>query len=81
MELGYSYLLNTKMENLIKYIIYPKLFFELISKNKMHIFNEKQIEIDNKYELLMNDEKTNKLVPLIILNVEMQKSLITLIKY
>ena len=69
-ELGYSYLLNTKMENLIKYIIYPKLFFELISKNKMHIFNEKQIEIDNKYELLMNDEKTNKLVPLIILNVE-----------
>ena len=68
-ELGYSFLLNTGIKNIINYILYPKLFFELMS-NQIRIFNEQQIELDNKYELLMKDEETNNLVPLIILEVE-----------
>jgi len=70
LELGYSCLLNTKLEKLSNYILFPKLFFGLMSKNQMQIFNEQQIDLDNKYELLMSDEKTNKLVPLTVLNVE-----------
>ena len=70
LELGYSFLLNTKLEKLSNYILYPKLFFGSMSKNQMQILNDQQIELDNKYELLMNDEKTNKFIPLTVLNVE-----------
>ena len=69
-ETGYSYLLNTKLENLSNYILYPKLFFQLISKNRIQILNEQLIDVNNKYELLMTDEKTNKLVPFTTLTVE-----------
>ena len=69
-ESSFSFLLNAKLENMINYILYPKLFFQLISKNQMQILNEQEADLNNKYELFMNDEKTNKLVPLTILIVE-----------
>ena len=70
LETGFSYLLNSKLEKIFNYILYPKLFFQLISKNQMHILNEQQVDINNKYELLILDDKTNQLVPLTILKVE-----------
>ena len=36
----------------------------------MHTLNEQQVDINNKYELLILDDKTNQLVPLTILKVE-----------
>ena len=67
---GISFLLNSKLESMLKYILYPKLFFQIISKNQIHIFNEQQVDLDEKYELLGKDDKTNKLIPLTILSVE-----------
>ena len=67
---GISYLLNSKLESMLNYILYPKLFFQLISKNQIQILNEQQVDLDEKYELLGRDDKTNKLVPLTILSVE-----------
>jgi hypothetical protein len=67
---GISYLLNSKLESMLNYILYPKLFFQLISKNQIQILNEQQVDLDEKYELLGLDDKTNKLIPLTILIVE-----------
>ena len=69
-ELGISYLLNSKLEKMINYILYPKLFFQLIFKNQIQILNDKEIDFDKKYELLAKDEKTDKLIPLTTLIVE-----------
>ena len=69
-ESGFSYLLNTKLESMINYILYPKLFFQLILGNEIQISNEQQIDLNKKYELSAKDEKTDKLIPLTILIVE-----------
>ena len=69
-ELGISYLLNSKLESMINFILYPKLFFQLIFKNQIQVLNEQQIDFDKKFELLTKDEKTDKLVPLTTLIVE-----------
>ena len=69
-ESGFTYLINSKLENMLNYILYPKLFFQMISKNQIQILNEQQVDLDEKYELLGLDDKTNKLIPLTILIVE-----------
>ena len=60
----YSNLLSSKFDKIKDYILYPKKFFEIISKNIMITFNEQPLDVNEIYEIYTKDEKSEKLIPL-----------------
>jgi len=78
LDSGYSCVLNAPLEEIRKYILFPKLFFHIISKDMIFLINEQEIELDRRYEIFSKDEKTSENVLLTELIIE---SLIITEKY
>ena len=70
LEVGFSFALTANLDQLRKYILYPKLFFEIISKGMLIILKEEEIEIDKKLELYTKSENSKDIIPLTILIVD-----------
>jgi hypothetical protein len=69
LERSYSCLIDTSLDEAWKYVSHPKLFYEIISKDKIYVLKEGQINIDSPVELFVKDN-SSKLVPLTTLNVQ-----------
>ena len=70
LETGCTCILNSTLEKVKKYVLYPKLFYQIISKEMIFTLNEKEISLDRKYELFSKSEKTSEITPLTVLIVE-----------
>ena len=70
LDSGYSCLLNAPLDQVRKYILFPKLFFQIISKEKIFVINEKEIEIDGRYEIFSRDENSSENVLLTEIIIE-----------
>jgi hypothetical protein len=55
LDSGYSCVLNASMDQIRKYILFPKLFFQIISKEMIFVLNEQEIGIDRRYEIFARD--------------------------
>ena len=60
MDNGYSCVLNAPMDEIRKYILFPKLFFQIISKEMIFIVNEQEIGLDRRYEIFSRDTNSSK---------------------
>jgi len=60
LDLGYSCVLNAPLDQVRKYILFPKLFFQIISKEMIFVINEKEIALDRRYEIFSKNEKTSE---------------------
>ena len=67
---GYSCVLNAPMDQVRKYILFPKLFFQIISKEKIFVINEQEIAIDGRYEIFSRDENSSQNVLLTEIIIE-----------
>lgn len=70
LDMGYSCVLNAPLDQVRKYILFPKLFFQIISKEMIFVINEKEIALDRRYEIFSRDEKTSENILLTELIVE-----------
>jgi len=70
LDMEYSCVLNAPLDQVRKYILFPKLFFQIISKEMIFVINEKEIALDRRYEIFSRDEKTSKNILLTELIVE-----------
>ena len=43
LDSGYSYVLNAPLDQVRKYILLPKLFFQIISKDMIFVINEQKL--------------------------------------
>ena len=60
LDMEYSCVLNAPLDQVRKYILFPKLFFQIISKEMIFVINEKEIALDRRYEIFSRDEKTSE---------------------
>lgn len=60
LDSGYSCLLNAPLDQVRKYILFPKLFFQIISKEMIFVINEQEIGLDRRYEIFSKDEKSSE---------------------
>ena len=60
MDNGYSCVLNAPLDQIRKYILFPKLFFQIISKEMIFIINEQEIGLDRRYEIFSRDTNSSK---------------------
>ena len=67
---GYSCVLNAPMDKIRKYILFPKLFFQIISKEKIFVINEQEIGIDRRYEIFSRDANSSENVLLTEIIIE-----------
>ena len=56
----FSCVLNAPMDQIRKYILFPKLYFQIISKEKIFVINEQEIAIDKRYEIFSKDENSSE---------------------
>ena len=70
LETSYTCTLDGSLNKIRKYILYPNLFFQIISKELIVTTNENEIFLDEKYGLFVKSENSSDLIPLTILNVE-----------
>ena len=68
LESGSTCVLKAPLALVRQYILYPYLFFQIISKEYIFTLNEQEIYLDRKYELYVKSE--NKDIPLTVLIVE-----------
>ena len=66
----FSCVLNAPMDQIRKYILFPKLYFQIISKEKIFVINEKEIAIDRRYEIFSKDENSSENVLLTEIIIE-----------
>ena len=60
LDSGYSCVLNAPLDEIKKYILFPKLFFHTISKDMIFVINEEEIALDRRYEIFSKGEKTSE---------------------
>ena len=70
LETEFTCILNAPLEQARKYILNPKLFFKIITKEVIYTNNEHDIFLDEKYEMLAKIENSSNLIPLTILIVD-----------
>ena len=70
MDNVYSCVLNTPLDQIRKYILFPKLFFQIISKEMIFVVNEQEIGLDRRYEIFSRDANSSKNVLLTELIIE-----------
>ena len=70
LDSGYSCVLNAPLDQVRKYILFPKLFFQIISKEMIFLINEQEIAIDGRYEIFSRDTNSSKNVLLTELIIE-----------
>jgi hypothetical protein len=70
LENGYSCVLNAPLNQVKKYILFPKLFFQIISKEKIFVINEQEIGIDRRYEIFSRDANSSENVLLTEIIIE-----------
>ena len=56
--------LNTTLEKVSKYLLYPNLFFKIISNDIISIPKENEISIDEVYELFAKSENSQNPIPI-----------------
>jgi hypothetical protein len=66
----FSCVLNAPMDQIRKYILFPKLYFQIISKEKIFVINEQEIAIDKRYEIFSKDENSSENVLLTEIIIE-----------
>ena len=66
----FSCVLNAPMDQIRKYILFPKLYFQIISKEKIFVINEKEIAIDRRYEIFSKNENSSENVLLTEIIIE-----------
>ena len=54
----FSCVLNAPMDQIRKYILFPKLYFQIISKEMIFVVNDQEIAIDRRYEIFSKDANT-----------------------
>ena len=60
MDNGYSCVLNAPMDEIRKYILFPKLFFQIISKEIIFLINDQEIAIDRRYEIFSRNANSSE---------------------
>ena len=60
LDSGYSCVLNAPMNQIRKYILFPKLFFQIISKEMIFVINEQEIGIDRRYEIFSREPNSSE---------------------
>ena len=60
LDSGYSCVLNAPMDQVRKYILFPKFFFQIISKEMIFVLNEQEIGIDRRYEIFLREANSSK---------------------
>ena len=60
MDNGYSCILNAPMNQIRKYILFPKLFFQIISKEIIFLINDQEIAIDRRYEIFSRNANSSE---------------------
>ena len=56
----FSCVLNAPMDQIRKYILFPKLYFQIISKEMIFVVNDQEIAIDRRYEIFSKDANTSE---------------------
>ena len=56
--------LNTTLDKVSKYLLYPNLFFKIITKDVISIPKENEISLDEVYELFAKSENSQELIPI-----------------
>lgn len=59
-----SICLNTNLEKVRKYLLYPNLFFKIITKDMITVPKENEISLDEVYELFTRAENSQNLIPI-----------------
>lgn len=70
LERSYTCILNANLKQTRKYLLYPKLFFKIMSKDLIKTNNDHEVYIDEKYELFTNSDESSDLISLAIFKVE-----------
>ena len=64
------HVLNAPMDQVRKYILFPKLFFQIISKEMIFVINEQEIGIDRRYEIFSREANSSENVLLTEIIIE-----------
>lgn len=58
--------LDASINKAKKYLLYPYAFFKIVSKDLIIIPNEKEVSLDETYELFTKSENSSELIPLTV---------------